>query len=105
MTAPDGGPTAGGCPRCGGPWVDGRIAMPLVGALRFAFRLGTTDVTTEVTARMCEDCGHVDLVARDPDTIVRARRAAGRMNVMPRWALRVHRPTRAHRSRYGQENP
>ena len=87
---------AGGCPRCGGVWVDGRVALPIVGGLRFVYRLGTTDVSTEVEARMCEGCGHVDLVARDPETIVRARRAAARPTTI-RWA-------RAHRSRPGQES-
>ena len=65
------------CPLCGGPWVDGRIAVPIVGALRFAYRLGTNDVTTEVAARMCESCGHVALRARRPDLIARARQADG----------------------------
>ena len=104
--ATDGDRTADdGCPRCGGSWIDGRIAMPLIGALRFAYRLGTTDVTTEVAARMCRDCGHVDLVARDPDAIVRAQRAAGQANAMPRWALRVRRPAGEYRSRYGPGEP
>ena len=74
--------------------MDGRIALPI--GPRFVYRLGTTDVSTEVAARMCEACGHVDLVARDPETIVRARRAAARPTTI-RWA-------RAHRSRPGQES-
>ena len=81
---------APGCPRCGGSWVDGRVALPIVGGLKFVYRLGTNDVATEVAARMCECCGHVDLVARDPATIVRAPRAA--------------RPTAARWSRSRQES-
>ena len=44
------------CPSCGGQWIDGRIAVPIVGSLRFVYRLGTNEVTTEVAARMC-GCG------------------------------------------------
>ena len=77
-------PADPGCPRCGGSWVDGRLALPVVGGLKFVYRLGTNDVATEVAARMCARCGHVDLVARDPDTIVRAHRAAARPTAT-RW--------------------
>ena len=73
------------CPVCAGSWVDGRISVPIVGALRFVYRLGTNEVTTEVVARMCEDCGHVDLHARDPELIVRARRAATQGRTRLRW--------------------
>ena len=76
------------CPLCGGEWVDGRLAVPVVGALRFSYRLGTNDVTTEVAARMCADCGHVGLRARDPEMIVRARRAAEQGRTAARWTLR-----------------
>jgi hypothetical protein len=85
VTAPE------GCPRCGGPWVDGRLAVPVVGSLRFSYRLGTNDVATEVDARMCADCGHVDLRARNPEMIVRARRAereGGTRSVLMRRARR-----------------
>jgi hypothetical protein len=75
------------CPSCGGQWVDGRIAVPIVGALRFAYRLGTTEVTTEVAARMCGDCGIVQLRARDPEAIVRAQRAAAQGRARP-WPNR-----------------
>ncbi len=96
MTGPD---RADGCPLCGGEWVDGRLAVPVVGSLRFSYRLGTTEVGTEVAARMCGGCGHVALRARDPETIVRARRAAeltaGRGRTGPRWA--------GPRFRHGQE--
>ena len=106
MTEPaaDDRPAFGGCPRCAGPWIDGRISMPIIGGLRFAYRLGTTDVSTEIAARMCQDCGHVDLVARDPDTIVRARRAATQAGAMPRWTLRARRPAGEYRSRYGENS-
>jgi hypothetical protein len=76
-----------GCPLCGGEWVDGRLAVPVVGSLRFSYRLGTNDVTTEVAARMCGDCGHVGLRARDPEMIVRARRAAEQGRTGVRWPL------------------
>ena len=82
MTEPD------RCPLCAGEWVDGRLAVPVVGALRFSYRLGTNDVTTEVAARMCADCGHVGLRARDPEMIVRARRAAEQGRTATRWTLR-----------------
>jgi Zn-finger nucleic acid-binding protein len=68
--------TAERCPSCGGEWVDGRIAVPIVGSLRFVYRLGTNEVATEVAAQMCGDCGAVQLRARDPQAIVRAQRAA-----------------------------
>lgn len=74
------------CP-CGGQWIDGRIAVPIVGSLRFAYRLGTTEVTTEVAARMCETCGAVQLRARDPEAIVRAQRAAAQGRAKP-WPIR-----------------
>ncbi|GAA5128251.1 hypothetical protein [Pseudonocardia adelaidensis] len=82
--------TGEGCPSCGGQWVDGRIAVPIVGSLRFTYRLGTTEVSTEVAARMCEDCGTVQLRARDPEAIVRAKRAAARGRVKP-WPIRSPR--------------
>jgi Zn-finger nucleic acid-binding protein len=75
------------CPSCGGEWVDGRIALPIVGALRFVYRLGTTEVATEVAAQMCEDCGTVRLQARDPEAIVRAQRAAAQGRTKP-WPIR-----------------
>lgn len=74
---PDGPTPDGHCPSCGGRWIDGRIAVPIVGSLRFTYRLGTTEVATEVAARMCEGCGAVALRARDPQAIARAHRAAG----------------------------
>ena len=64
------------CPLCGGTWVDGRVAMPIVGSLRFSYKLGTNEVATEVAARMCADCGTVHLRATDPERIVRAQAAA-----------------------------
>jgi Zn-finger nucleic acid-binding protein len=75
------------CPSCGGQWIDGRIAVPIVGSLRFVYRLGTNEVTTEVAARMCGECGAVELRARDPEAIVRAQRAAAHGRVKP-WSLR-----------------
>jgi Zn-finger nucleic acid-binding protein len=78
------------CPSCGGQWVDGRIAVPIVGSLRFSYRLGTTEVTTEVAARMCEGCGTVQLRASDPEAIVRAKRAGAQGRAKP-WPLRPPR--------------
>jgi hypothetical protein len=92
MTEEPGGPTLDPrCPSCGGQWVDGRIAVPIVGALRFVYRLGTNEVATEVSARMCGDCGAVELRARDPETIVRAQRAAAQGRAKP-WPLRSSKP-------------
>lgn len=75
--------TAEHCPSCGGQWIDGRVAMPIVGSLRFVYRLGTNEVATEVAARMCEGCGAVELRARDPESIVRAHRAAAQGRAKP----------------------
>lgn len=83
MTDP--APPHGGCPQCGGAWIDGRIAVPIVGGLRFVYRLGTNEVTTEVAAQMCEDCGHVGLRARRPELIKRAQNAAAQGRTRPRW--------------------
>ncbi len=102
MTEPETGPDrAGGCPLCGGSWIDGRLAVPVVGSLRFSYRLGTTEVATEVAARMCGDCGHVALRARDPEMIVRARRAEELTGGRGRtgWPRSAGNP----RSRHGQE--
>jgi hypothetical protein len=57
------------CRDCGGSLVEGSMALPLLGSPRFAYRLGTTEVTTEVAALMCVDCGTVRLRARDPGRI------------------------------------
>jgi Zn-finger nucleic acid-binding protein len=76
------------CPSCGGQWIDGRIAVPIVGSLRFTYRLGTTEVATEVAARMCGECGAVQLRARDPEAIVRAERAAAHVRPAKPRSLR-----------------
>ena len=101
---PDGtsGP-AGLCPLCGGQWIDGRVAIPIVGSLRFVYRLGTNEVATEVTARMCKDCGHLELRARDPDLIRRADQASTQARPARRRPLRAHRPSTAERFHNGQE--
>jgi hypothetical protein len=57
------------CRDCGGRLVEGSMALPLLGSPRFAYRLGTTEVTTEVAALMCLNCGTVQLRARDPERI------------------------------------
>jgi hypothetical protein len=105
------GPTGAGpdpglqeCPSCGGSWIDGRIAVPVVGSLRFVYRLGTNEVATEVEARMCAGCGNVDLRAKDPTLIDRARRAAVQGGPPQRWALRVQRQPGINRFRHGQES-
>jgi hypothetical protein len=77
-TAPPSGSPPGRCGDCGGSWTAGKIAVPIVGSLRFVYRLGTTEVATEVAADMCVSCGHVRLRARDPKMIDRARRAGRR---------------------------
>ena len=80
--------TAERCPSCGGEWIDGRIAVPIVGSLRFVYRLGTNEVTTEVAARMCADCGYIHLQARDPASIARAQRAAAHGRPAKPWSFR-----------------
>jgi hypothetical protein len=91
------------CPSCQGQWIDGRLAIPIVGSLRFVYRLGTNEVATEVTARMCKDCGYVELRGREPDLIRRAEQASAHARPTQRWALRTHWSPGGHRSRYGQE--
>jgi hypothetical protein len=101
---PDGASRQGDlCPMCRGQWIDGRVSIPIVGSLRFVYRLGTNEVATEVTARMCKDCGHVELQGREPDLIRRAEQASVQARPTQRWALRAHRSTGGYRSRYGQE--
>jgi hypothetical protein len=92
------------CPLCAGEWIDGRVAIPIVGSLRFVYRLGTTEVATEVVARMCQNCGHVQLRARNPELIGRADQASTQSRPAQRWALRTQRPPGGYRSRYGQGN-
>jgi hypothetical protein len=107
MTEPapaDRGPAPGSCSRCAGPLIDGRIAVPIVGSLRFVYRLGTNEVATEVAARVCEDCGHVDLWAQNPELISRARQANRYGRAVPRWAFRAQRSGGDHRSRHGLES-
>jgi hypothetical protein len=85
------------CPECGGDLVAGRIAVPIVGSLRFVYRLGTNEVATEVTAQLCGDCGRVRLQAKDPELILRAVRASTR--TAPRWSFgRLRGPFRSNSS-------
>jgi hypothetical protein len=91
------------CPLCQGQWIDGRLAIPIVGSLRFVYRLGTNEVGTEVVARMCKDCGHLELRGRDPDLISRAHQASAQSRPARRWTFDTHGPSTAYRSRYGQE--
>lgn len=106
MTEPvatDTGVRSEGCPLCGGPWIDGRIAVPIVGSVRFVYRLGTNEVSTEVAARMCEACGHVGLRAREPGLISRAQQANTQSRTVQRWAFRTQRSAGDYRSRYRPE--
>jgi hypothetical protein len=78
------------CSECGGDLVDGSMGIPLLGSPRFAVKLGATEVTTEVLAGMCRDCGRVELRARDPERIRVAAAAAAnarRTRRMP-WSRR-----------------
>jgi len=102
-TPAENSPQHGNCPLCGGQWIEGRMAMPLVGSLRFVYRLGTNDVAAEVRAQMCTDCGHVRLRARDPEMIRRAEYAATHSRSVSRWAVTAKRDGEAFRSRYGRE--
>jgi len=97
-TPAENSPQREGCPLCGGQWIEGRIAMPLIGSLRFVYRLGTNEVATEVAATLCEDCGHVALRAKDPAMIGRARRAAALGTTREQNRAR-------QRSRHGQGSP
>jgi len=72
-------------------------------ALRFVYRLGTNEVATEVAARMCRDCGYVELRGREPDLIRRAEQASTQARPAQRWALRTRRSAGGHRPRHGQE--
>ncbi|MPY57626.1 hypothetical protein [Streptomyces spongiae] len=85
MNGPDDRTPADSCRDCGGTLVEGSMALPLLGSPRFAYRLGTTEVTTEVAALMCPSCGTITLRGRNPDRIrnavaadsVRHRRSSG----------------------------
>jgi hypothetical protein len=96
-------PQREGCPLCGGQWIEGRMAMPLVGSLRVVYRLGMNDVAAEVLAQMCTDCGHVRLRARDPELIRRAEHAATHSRSVNRWDSMAKRGSEGFRSRYGRE--
>lgn len=80
------------CRDCGGELVEGSMALPVLGAPRFAYRLGTTEVTTEVAALMCVACGTVRLRARDPERI-RTAAAAGTARPSPRLPNPFRRPS------------
>jgi hypothetical protein len=69
------GETEGTCSACGGAQVAGTIGFPLLGAPRFGYKLRATEVSVEVTARMCESCGLVEFWAKDPKPIKDARAA------------------------------
>ncbi len=96
---PSAGPPDGAavdrCGQCGGAWTAGRLAVPIVGSLRFVYRLGSTEVSTEVAADLCARCGHVRLRARDPELIERAHRAGSAVRGAPRWGLGKRRPDAA----------
>jgi hypothetical protein len=68
--------------------VAGKVAVPIIGGLRFVYRIGTNEIATEVSAMMCGDCGLVRLQAQDPEIIRRAERA-GRFGS----TRRLKRPT------------
>jgi hypothetical protein len=72
------------CPECGAPLIEGRIAVPVLGSLRFVYRIGTNEIGTEVSAMMCGSCGLVRLQAKDPELIRRAERA-GRLGSTRRF--------------------
>ena len=90
------------CPECHGQLIDGKIAIPIVGSLRFVYRLGTNEVSTEVVARMCSNCGHVALRGRDPDLIRRAEAASGQIRPVRR-AFRTPRTPTGNHTQDGQE--
>jgi hypothetical protein len=102
-TPAENSPQHGDCPLCGGQWIEGRMSMPLIGSLRFVYRLGTNDVAAEVLAQMCTDCGHVRLRARDPEPIRRAEHAATHSRSVNRWDMMAKRGSEEFRSRYGRE--
>jgi hypothetical protein len=75
------------CPHCGAALLPGNVAVPIIGSLRFVYRAGTNEVSTEVDAGLCADCGQVTLRARDPSQIVQAQRAFRLGRATPRWRL------------------
>jgi hypothetical protein len=80
-------PGAEYCPDCGGSLVSGKVAVPIIGTLRFVYRIGTNEIATEVRAQMCADCGRVVLRATDPGLIRRAQEAGRLGRTSPRWGL------------------
>jgi hypothetical protein len=84
-------PAAEPCPDCGGSTVAGKVAVPIIGTLRFVYRLGTNEIATEVAALMCGDCGRVTLRAKDPALIQRAQRAGLLGRAAPTWGLKPRR--------------
>src|SRR3954470_1979812 len=103
VTPDEGSSEQGGCPLCGGQWIEGRMAMPLIGSLRFVYRLGMNDVAAEGLAPMCTDCGHVRLRARNPELIRRAEHAATHSRSVNRWDPMAKLGPGEFRSRYGRE--
>lgn len=63
------------CARCGGETIAGVLALPLLGRAKFAYRLGTQSIETDVDARMCATCGTVAFVVGDPSRIIHAAKA------------------------------
>lgn len=63
------------CARCGGETIDGVLALPLLGRAKFAYRLGTQSIETDVDARMCAVCGTLAFVVGDPSRIIHAAKA------------------------------
>lgn len=60
------------CVRCGGRRVEGRFALPLLGSAKFAVRLGTMSVETDIVCTVCLECGLVDLGVADLERIRKA---------------------------------
>ena len=63
------------CARCGGETIPGVLALPLLGRAKFAYRLGTQSIETDVDARMCAACGTVAFVVANPARIIQAAKA------------------------------
>jgi hypothetical protein len=84
----DSAPAEDACRDCGGTLVEGSMALPMLGSPRFAYRLGTTEVTIEVAALMCLSCGIIRLRGRNPDRI---RNAVAAKTVHHRHPLRLPR--------------
>ncbi len=60
------------CERCGGRRVAGQFALPILGSAKFAVRLGSLSVETDIACTVCLGCGRVELGVADLERIQKA---------------------------------